>query len=140
MSENQIPPTINQTPPAIADLSQARMWNMFCHLSALAGCILPFGNFLGPILVWQMKKDEFPSVIIHGKAALNFQITLFILTLILGLLAAVMLVLTLGLAIFLFIPVIVILAVVSLVFPILAAVKANNGEDYKYPFSLELVK
>ena len=56
--------------------SQARTWNMLCHLSALAGFIgVPFGNILGPLLVWQIQKDKFPATQIHGKAALNFQIT-----------------------------------------------------------------
>jgi uncharacterized Tic20 family protein len=63
------------TPPPSPE-SQARMWNMLCHLSALAGFIgIPFGNILGPLIVWQIKKNEFPSVDVHGKAALNFQIT-----------------------------------------------------------------
>ena len=62
-------------PPANAD---ARMWNMWCHLSALAGLFVPCGNVIGPLLIWQMKKAEFPSVEIHGKAALNFQLTVLI--------------------------------------------------------------
>ena len=83
MSENQ-----NQTPPPVqppspptpgippSPESQARTWNMLCHLSALAGFIgIPFGNILGPLLVWQIKKNEIPSVEVHGKAAMNFQIT-----------------------------------------------------------------
>ncbi|WP_416925739.1 DUF4870 domain-containing protein [Ottowia sp.] len=48
---------------------------MFAHLSALAGFIIPFGNLLGPLIVWQLKKNEMPFVDDQGKEALNFQIT-----------------------------------------------------------------
>ena len=90
MAENQTqtPPPIEPPPPATpagssppppsSPESQARMWNMLCHLSALAGFVIPFGNILGPLIIWQIKKNEFPSVEIHGKASLNFQITVFI--------------------------------------------------------------
>src|ERR1035438_10194159 len=82
MPDNPAPPPISppQTPPSAppGNDSQARTWNMLCHLSALAGYIIPFGNVLGPLLVWQIKKNEFPSVEAHGKAALNFQLTVLI--------------------------------------------------------------
>jgi uncharacterized Tic20 family protein len=85
MTENQNPPPPPLNPPPVAPPpppspeSQARTWNMLCHLSALACLIgVPFGNILGPLLVWQIQKDKFPSVIQHGKAALNFQITVTI--------------------------------------------------------------
>ena len=86
MSDNptQTPPPVTPPPPTPAvpapgsPESQARTWNMLCHLSALAGFIIPFGNILGPLLVWQIKKNEIPSTNVHGKAALNFQITVVI--------------------------------------------------------------
>ena len=82
----QAPPHIQPPPPATpvppppgSSESQARTWNMFCHLSALAGYIgVPFGNVIGPLIVWQIKKNEIPSVDAHGKAALNFQITVLL--------------------------------------------------------------
>lgn len=55
---------------------------MLCHLSALAGLFLPVGNILGPLLVWQIKKNEMPAVEPHGKDSLNFQLTVLIITLI----------------------------------------------------------
>lgn len=72
MPDNPGVPPQSQPPVAPGNESQARTWNMLCHLSALAGYIIPFGNILGPLLVWQIKKNEFPSVDEHGKAALNF--------------------------------------------------------------------
>ena len=53
-------------------------WAMACHLSALAGFLVPFGNIAGPLLVWLLKRAEIPLVDAHGKEALNFQITVSI--------------------------------------------------------------
>jgi uncharacterized Tic20 family protein len=149
MSENQTqaPPPIEPPPPVTPASSapnpppnpgsQARTWNMLCHLSALAGFVIPFGHILGPLLVWQIKKNEFPSVDIHGKAALNFQITVTI-ALLVGLVAA--FVLSFFCVGYLLFPVVMLIGLAGLVFAIIAGIKANNGEDYKYPFSFELVK
>ncbi len=131
------PPSTPSTPTPGSPESQARTWNMLCHLSALAGFIIPFGNILGPLLVWQIKKNEIPSTNIHGKAALNFQITVVI-ALLAGIAVAV--VLSFFCVGFLLIPVVMLIGLAGLVFAIIAGIKANNGEDYKYPFSLELVK
>jgi hypothetical protein len=46
-----------------------------CHLIAWSGCVIPFGNIIGPLVIWQIKKDQIPSVDILGKAALNFQVS-----------------------------------------------------------------
>jgi uncharacterized Tic20 family protein len=138
-NQNQTPPAIQPpssnapaTPPPNAE-SQARMWNMLCHLGGLIPCI----PCLVTLLIWQLKKSEFPSVEVHGKAALNFQITV-LLVFIAGMIASVVLsVIHLGWLISLLFPLI---GLASLVLMIIAGIKANNGEDYKYPWSLELVK
>ena len=110
---------------------------MLCHLSALAGFIIPFGNILGPLIIWQIKKNEFPSVEEHGKASLNFQITVMI-ALFVGIIASVLLsFVCIG---FLFIPVMVVIGLCGLIFAVIAGIKANNGEPYRYPWSLTLVK
>ncbi len=145
MSENQIPPppTINpppshNPPPPPNPESQARMWNMFCHLSALSGFIgVPFGNILGPLLVWQIQKDKFPATSVHGKAALNFQITMTIAFIIGCVIAVISAIFCLG---WILIPVVALIPLAGLVFTIIAGIKANNGEDYRYPLSFEFVK
>jgi len=113
------------------------MWNMLCHLSALAGLIIPvFGNILRPLLVWQIKKHEIPSVEAHGKAALNFQLTVLI-TLVAGsILAFVLSFFCVG---FLLIPVVIVIALAGIIFAIIAGIKANNGQEYRYPFSFNLI-
>ena len=114
------------------------MWNMLCHLSALSGILVPIGSIIGPLIVWQIKKNEFPSVDYHGKAALNFQITAFI-AIFVSVFAALILihVFCIGL---IFIPLASIIGLLDLIFTIIAGVKANNGEDYKYPYSIEFIK
>ena len=142
MSENQIPPP--QTPPPTqpaptpaSNESQARTWNMLCHLSALAGFVIPFGNIIGPLLVWQIKKNEIPSVEIHGKAALNFQLTVLITALAGAIVAFVLSFFCVG---FLLFPLVILIGLAGLVFAIIAGLKANDGKDYKYPFSFNLIK
>jgi hypothetical protein len=143
MADNQNPPSTQPPPPSQSAPtpgsaeSQARTWNMLCHLSALAGFIIPFGNMLGPLLVWQIKKNEIRSTNIHGKAALNFQITVTLAALVGMAVAVVLSFFCIG---FLLIPIVILIGLAGLVFAIIAGIKANNGEDYKYPFSLELVK
>ena len=131
------PPAASPPPPSNPE-GQARTWNMFCHLSALAGFIgVPFGNILGPLVVWQLKKNEFPSVDAHGKAALNFQITVTLAAMITAAMMLVGMFLCVGWLLF---PVVILIGLAGLIFPIIAGIKASNGEDYKYPYSFEFVK
>jgi uncharacterized Tic20 family protein len=133
-----VPPAAASSVPPPSPESQARMWNMLCHLSALAGFIgVPFGNIIGPILVWQIQKDKFPSVNIHGKAALNFQITMT-LVLLVGVVAAIAL--SFFCVGYLLFPLLALVPLAGLIFTIIAGIKANNGEEYKYPCSFEFVK
>ncbi len=119
-------------PPAPSDspAPESRQWGLFAHLSALVGLIIPFGNILGPLIIWQIKKAEMPFVDDQGKEALNFNITValaFVVAFILSfVLIGLLLMPLIGLA--------------WLVFAIIAAIKANNGEYYRYPFTLRLVK
>ena len=147
-SQTQTPPPIQPptNPPSAAappppppnPEAQARTWNMLCHLSALAACVgVPFGNILGPLLVWQIKKNEFPSVDVHGKAALNFQITVTIAAVVGAMSALVLSFFCVGWLLF---PVVLLIGLAGLIFAIIAGIKANNGEDYKYPFSIDFVK
>lgn len=146
MPEDQSPAPPPIQPPLIAPGpsspsspdKDARLWNMLCHLSALAGYIgIPFGNILGPLIVWQVKKDAIPSVNVHGKAALNFQITVSLALLVSGLAMVLGILFCIG---WLLAPVVALIGIAGLVFPIIGGIKANNGEDYQYPWSLELVK
>ena len=61
-----------------APSKEVRQWAMFCHLSALLGIWIPFGTLLGPLVLWQMKREMDPFIDAQGKEALNFQITVAI--------------------------------------------------------------
>src|ERR687888_152596 len=67
--------------------SQERAWAMLCHVSAYLGFFFPFGNVLGPLVVWMIKRDQMPLVREHGKEALNFQISFSVYAVIAGLLS-----------------------------------------------------
>ncbi len=129
------PPPVGAPPPGNSE-SQARTWQMLCHLSALA-VFVPFGNILGPLLVWQIKKHEFPSIEPHGKASVNFQITVTIAVFCVSVAAVILHFFCIG---FLLLPLIPLILLAGLVFAVIAGIKANNGEPYRYPFSLEFVK
>ena len=126
------------TPPMQpANANQVRMWNMLCHLSALSCFFIPFGNILGPLLVWQIKKNEFPSVEEHGKAALNFQLTVLVAVVVVGMAAFLLSFVCIG---FVLIPVVVAIGLCGIIFAIIAGIKANNGEAYRYPWSLTFIR
>lgn len=132
----QPPPSFAPPPPANPE-SQARTWNMWCHLSVLSAFIVPFGNLLGPFLVWQIKKNEIPSVEAHAKAALNFQLTVLI-ALVVG--AAITFILAFVCVGYVLFPVVGAIGLCGIILPIIAGVRANDGVDYKYPYTIEFLK
>jgi uncharacterized Tic20 family protein len=108
---------------------EEKTMGMVCHLSALAGLVIPFGNIIGPLIVWLLKKDTMPFVDEQGREALNFQITL-------GIAAIIGIVLTFVVIGFF---VLFALYILNIVFPIIAAIKANDGISYRYPFALRIL-
>jgi len=143
-----VPPE-SVTPPPPSDPSLAgvpsaeeRQWAMFAHLSSLLGAILTgafgggWGCFIGPLIIWLVKKDTMPFVNDQGKEALNFNITVAIAFLVLLLLS----VMTFGIGLIIAIPLWIIIGIAWLVFTIIAAIKANEGVRYRYPFTLRLIK
>ena len=69
---------MNQEIEATEPDKDARTWGMICHLMSLSGYLIPFGNIIGPLIIWAVKKDEYPFVDDQGKEAMNFQLTLTI--------------------------------------------------------------
>jgi len=119
-----------------------RTWDVLCHLSALAMFIgVPFGNIVGPLVVWLIKKSSSPSVDENGKEALNFQISLTLY--LIGATAAtvaLMLVLIGFLLLPLLIAALIVGPVIDVIFIAIAAYKASNGETYRYPFTIRFIK
>lgn len=118
------------TPPPTAANRDENMWAMLCHLAALAGFIIPLGNIIGPLVVWMMRKDQYPLVDDQGKEAVNFQISMTIYYII----AAILIVVVIGIVL------LIMLALFSLIMTIIAMMRANNGERYRYPLSIRLIK
>lgn len=106
-----------------------RMWAMFCHLSGLAGFIFPFGNIIAPLIIWLVKKEEYEFVNDQGKEALNFQIsmTIYIIA------SIILIILVIG------IPLLIALGIFSLIVVIIAAIKSNEGEKYRYPLTIRFL-
>jgi uncharacterized Tic20 family protein len=109
-------------------VERERTLAMLCHLIALSGVIIPFGNVLGPLIVWMIGKSDSEFVNEHGKSSLNFQIsfTLFFI-------ASVVLILFIG-------PIAIVMlggsVLYAVVMVIVNGVKAHNGEDGPYAVTI----
>jgi uncharacterized Tic20 family protein len=109
---------------------QEKQWALICHLSGLSGYLIPFGNIIIPIVIWSMKKEEMPMVDEHGKEVINFQLSITIWIIISGLL----IILLVG------IPMLIVLVILQVVLVIIGALKADNGQLYKYPMTIRFIK
>ena len=112
-------------------MREDRQTIVLTHLSQLLDLVTGFGGFIVPLVIWMTKKDEIYEMDEHGKAILNFQISMFIYAII-----CVPLIFLLGLGIL----GLIVIGIACLVFPIINAIKANNGELPNYPFSIEIIK
>ena len=124
--------------------SELRGWSIGAHLGGLViglSTAAVFG-FVGPLLVWLFKREEHPFTDHHTKEALNFQLTV-LLVLVLSVLLAIPVVifgvLTLGLGLILVGALAVVALVAWIVLPIIGAVKASNGEGYRYPLTIRFI-
>ncbi len=137
----------------------------FIHLSTFSRFIFPFGNFIGPIILWVTNKDKSDFIDTHGKQAINFQISILLYAIILG---------TLTIPFFIFkifngidfidfngfhdfhinigepSPLLyiggtlgafaIVGFILELVFIIIASLKARDGEIYHYPLTINFLK
>jgi uncharacterized Tic20 family protein len=124
--QNEVPPP--PFPPAHSAKDE-RLWATFCHLGGLGMYVFPFGNVIIPLVIWLIKKDEYPLVDDQGKESLNFQLSILIYTLVSAilLLAAVGVVLLAAVLIF------------DIVMIIIASIKANEGVAYRYPLTIRFI-
>lgn len=109
---------------------EERTWAMAAHFSAFLGHFVPFGHILGPLVIWLIKKDQMPFVDDQAKEAMNFQITVTLGFVISGVLVLVFVGVFLLFVVWLF----------AIIMTIVAAVKANDGVAYRYPWTLRLIK
>jgi len=138
---NQPQPDYLTDNPVFTDVSGAeRQWAMFAHLSALVAIWLGGMGFLGPLIVWLIKKDEMRFVDDQGKEALNFQLNILLLKLAVLVIGVPLGVITLGVGFVLVFALLAGLFVVDIVLAIVAAVEVNGGATYRYPLIIRLVK
>jgi uncharacterized protein len=124
--------------------NDVRGWGIAAHLAGLGAALLTaavFG-FLGPLLVWLLKRDQQPFIDHHAKEALNFQLSVLVYlagAAVLAIPAFIVGVLTLGVGL-VALAILVGAAVLAwFVLPIVAAVKASNGEGFRYPLTIRFV-
>ena len=119
-----------------AATDEERLWALACHLTGLS---ILFGvpGFVGPLVIWLIKKEQMPLVNDQGKESLNFQLSLLIYSL-----AAWVPVLTIvGLVLIpLSLLITIAVTVFGIVMCIIAGLRAQQGEYYRYPFTLRLIK
>jgi len=108
-----------------------RMWGMLCHLLGMGWLIFPpIGGVLGSLVMWLIKREDYPFVEEQGKEALNFQISMLIYWFI-------------SLALFVVCVgpfLMAAVAVADIVFAIIATIKSNEGVHYRYPLTIRFVK
>ncbi|MFW2479139.1 MAG: DUF4870 domain-containing protein [Lentimonas sp.] len=132
-SEQEVEEVTVEAPDMVSPVEGKRdnTMGMLCHLLSMVQFIgVPAGNILGPLVLWLMKKEEDSFVDECGKESLNFKISMTIYMII----SAILVLLVIG--IFMLIA----LMVMNIVYTIIAAIKANEGECYSYPFTIRFIK
>jgi uncharacterized Tic20 family protein len=109
---------------------EERQWAMFAHLGTFSSMFVPLGNFIAPIVIWQIKKHESDFVVEQAKESLNFQITLILYFIISIPLCFIIIGFFLIFALVIF----------GLIMVIVGGIRANEGEDFCYPMTLRLIK
>ena len=117
-------------PSGALQTAEQKQMGLFLHLSQLASLVIPVAGIVVPIVIWQTQKDKMPQLDAHGKMVVNWLISELIYIVISVIL------------IFVLVGILTMLAVVvmGIVFPIIGAIKANNGELWEYPLTIKFLK
>ncbi len=108
---------------------------MLCHVTALSGFVVPFGNILGPFIVWRVGRGDSDFVDEHGKVALNFQLSITAFFVGMAVLA-----LLVGPSVFVLVPVGGIAALYGLVMSVVNGVRAHGGDEAYYALSTRFLR
>jgi uncharacterized protein len=148
---------------------QMRLWAMLCHFSALFAWVFLFMliflgiplylplNILAPLLIWKLKKSQYPWIDFQGKEALNFQISLTLYILFVIVISLFLVLASFGISIttngtvnsvttvlnsllFVWMWLICILLSLQLFIVTFAAIKAYNGQHYRYPLTIRVLR
>ena len=128
---------IQSIPPQPLAHPEENTWGMVCHLAAFGMYIFPaFGNIIGALIAWLVFKDRSVFADDQGKESLNFQISLTVYATA-GFVFGFM---TLGLGFIIVGPLLGIMAILQIIFVIVAALEANKGVIYRYPATIRFIK
>jgi len=109
---------------------EERTWAMFAHLSSFLGWLgIPLANLIAPLVMWQLKKEEMPFGSSQAKECLNFQISMTLYVIVSGILCFV----------FIGFPLLFALLIIDIILTIRAAIKANDGIEYRYPLTIRFI-
>lgn len=131
---------MSETPPA-APAPQAdgslkedeKNWGMLAHILVFIGVVgVPFGNLVGPLIAYFVKKDESKYVRFHAIQSFAFQLGMTAIGIVLAVPFAILFFITGGLIIFIAAPIFVLLSLAVLVYVVLTGIKASKGEDARY--------
>ncbi len=130
MSEEQKAPETTETPPTNpSPLGDERMLASFCHLGGLIGMLFPPANVIIPLVLYLIYRDKYELVADQGKEAVNFQLSIMIYMIV----SIILVFVAVG------IPLVVAVAIFALVVSIIAALRARDGERYRYPLIIRFI-
>ncbi|MBZ0172593.1 MAG: DUF4870 domain-containing protein [Phycisphaerales bacterium] len=118
------------TPGTVVTDERARNLAMACHLSALAGFVVPFGNVVAPLVIWLTQRNLHPLVDDQGRESVNFELTM----LVYGLVSLLLVLVLIGFVL------LMVLCVAQIVLVIIAALRAQTGERYRYPLTIRFLR
>lgn len=126
-----VPPALLPTAPSAK--GDSRLWAIGAHASAIVGGFMGgIPAFVGPLIVWLVRKNDDPYAAAHGRDALNFNLSV----LLYGVLLVLGSIVTFGLGALIAIPILLVFPFAWLVLSIIGAVKAANNETYRYPLTI----
>ncbi len=111
-------------------MREDRQLIVITHLSQLVTLVTGFGSLIVPLIIWATQKEKVFQMDTHGKNIINFQLSLIVYFII-----CVPLILLFGLGILGFI----VLGIIAIIFPVINAIKASNGETPTYPLSFNFI-
>jgi uncharacterized protein len=116
-----------------------RGWAAVVHLAAFIGVTIPLGNVLAPLTIWLLKRHESALLDDQGREAVNFQISLVLYALLFSVAMLVLVVLEMGPVLIAGIAIAAVAGFAAFAVIILAAVRANRGERFRYPLSIRWI-
>ena len=111
-------------------MREDRQLLVLTHLSQLVTLVTGFGSLIIPLVLWATQKDRVHQMDTHGKNIVNFQLSIIVYSII-----CIPLIIFLGLGLL----GLIVIGIIALVFPVVNAIKASNGEAPKYPLSLNFI-